>query len=150
MFLLSAYPITTALSKAQYGKILKATKTCPSWVLAFLNFDYGSGGTTIDVLIQTSWDGGASFWDFIYFTQITTSDKVQSYLANGPKALVPTATSFITPAVGSLSAGNAILTAPGTMFQAVLTTAGTYAGDTALTVGLIADVPLSIANGAES
>jgi hypothetical protein len=148
MFLLSAFPITTAISKSQKGNILKATKTAPSWVLAYLNFAWGSAGTTVDVLIQTSYDGGASFFDFIYFAQLTTSSLKSVYLSNAAMALVPTGTAFVTP--GTLSAGNANLIAPGSMFQALVTTTGTYATSTKLTVSLVADVPLSIANGAES
>ena len=147
MFLLRAFPITTAISKHQTGNILKATKTTPSWVQAVLNFTYGSGGTTIDALLQTSYDGGASFLDFIYFAQLTTSSNVQFYLANAPEAIVPTGTAFTTP--GTLSAGNANLVAPGSMFQLILTTVGTYAAS-ALTISLTADVPLALASGAEA
>src|SRR5215469_14788250 len=37
------------------------------------NFTYGSGGTTVDVYIDTSIDGGSTWINIIHFTQFTTA-----------------------------------------------------------------------------
>jgi len=146
MFLLSAFPITTAISSyPQKGLILKATYNAPQSVGFFGYLNYGSGGTTVDAFIQTSYDGGASWWDILHFPQWTTG--TAAYLYNMTDAV--NSSNFTTLTNNqSLSAGTGVAAALGSMFRALLTTTGTYVA-TGLTIALVTDTPLSNASGIE-
>ena len=146
MFLLSAFPITTAISSyPQTGLVLKATYNAPQSVGFFGYLNYGSGGTTIDAFIQTSYDGGASWWDILHFTQWTTGSA--AYLYNATDAV--NSSNFTTLTNNqSLGAGTGVTASLGGMFRALLTTTGTYVA-TALTLTMLSDTPLSNASGLE-
>ncbi len=98
------------------------------------NFVYGSDGTTVDVWIQTSLDGGSNWIDIAQFAFLTTSlRKVHTVVI---PAVVATRTN-VTPLDGTLGDNliqDGIL---GDMIRAKLTTTGTYAGDTTLDVNFV-------------
>ncbi len=98
------------------------------------NFVYGSAGTTVDVWLQTSLDGGSNWIDIAQFAFLTTSlRKIHTVVI---PAVVATRTN-VTPLDGTLGDNliqDGIL---GDMIRAKLTTTGTYAGDTTLDVNFI-------------
>ncbi len=98
------------------------------------NFVYGSGGTTVDVWLQTSLDGGSNWIDIAQFAFLTTSlRKVHTVAID---AVVATRTN-VTPLDGTLGDNliqDGIL---GDRLRVKLTTVGTYAGDTTLTVNFV-------------
>ena len=98
------------------------------------NFVYGSAGTTVDVWIQTSLDGGSNWIDIAQFAFLTTSlRKVHTVVI---PAIVATRTN-VTPTDGTLG-DNAIQDGIlGDMIRAKLTTVGTYAGGTTLDVNIV-------------
>ncbi len=98
------------------------------------NFVYGSAGTTVDVWLQTSLDGGSNWIDIAQFAFLTTSlRKVHTVVI---PAVVATRTN-VTPLDGTLGDNliqDGIL---GDRIRAKLTTTGTYAGDTTLDVNFV-------------
>ena len=98
------------------------------------NFVYGSAGTTVDVWIQTSLDGGSNWIDIAQFAFLTTSLRTVHTVVM--PAVVADRTN-VTPLVGTLGDNliqDGIL---GDMIRASLTTVGTYAGDTTLNVNIV-------------
>ncbi len=124
--------ITTALTAVSRGEVsgLHGMKS----LSVEANFVYGSGGTTIDVWIQTSLDGGANWIDIMQFQLVLTSlRKIHTVVI---PAVVATRTN-VTPLTGTLGDNliqDGIL---GDTIRALVTTVGTYAGDTTLTVNAI-------------
>src|SRR5262249_61274660 len=53
-------------------------------------FTYGSAGTSVDVYVQTSFDGGTNWCDAIHFAQLTTAS-ARFIAAVGQAGLAPTA-----------------------------------------------------------
>jgi hypothetical protein len=92
-------------------------------------FTYGSGGTTADAWVQTSFDEGATWADVANFHFTTAS---ASFLFN-LSALTPTTHEY-TPTDGTLAANTAIDGLLGPLWRAKYTTTGTYAGGTILRV----------------
>ena len=96
------------------------------------NFVYGSGGTSADLWVQTSVDGGTT-WTDIAECGFTTSSVRKLYNLSG---LTPVTTVY--PATdGTLAANTAKDGILGTWYRAKWTTVGTYAGTT-LTVDVVA------------
>lgn len=102
-------------------------------------FVYGSGGTSAKVWIQTSLDGGVSWFDIANFAFAQASLSKLHVITFTP------ATPFVAgtaPGAQAL-ADNTIL--PGIMgdrFRAVVTTVGVYAGGTTLVVDMVAKAGL--------
>lgn len=97
-------------------------------------FVYGSGGTTVDVWIQTSLDGGSNWIDIAQFAFLTTSLRTVHTVVM--PAVVATRTN-VTPLDGTLGDNliqDGIL---GDMLRVKLTTVGTYAGDTTLDINFV-------------
>lgn len=91
---------------------------------------YGSSGTTIVALVQTSIDAGATWYDVARF-DFTTSSATKYVNLSGltPKG----ATALV--ALGSEGVADGLL---GPMFRAVITSTGTYAGGTLLDLRMVA------------
>jgi hypothetical protein len=134
MFLLSPnlYPITTALTKQLAGPIFKNLNPGPFNVTLQAEFVYGSGGTTADAYVQTSLDGGASFFDVANFHFTTSSAKAAFNLSS----LTPVTTQLTTFDNGSLASNTAVDGILGDQWQVILTTTGTYGGTTTISVYL--------------
>jgi hypothetical protein len=96
------------------------------------NFTYGSGGTSADVWIQTSLDGGLT-WTDIAECGFTTSTARKLYNLSG---MTPVTTVY-TPTDGTLTANTAKDGIIGTWYRAKWTTVGTYAGGTTLTIDVV-------------
>jgi hypothetical protein len=130
--LLPATTITTAQTGVA-GTALQTKDWAPENVSIQCNFTYGSGGTSTDVYVQTSLDGGATWTDLAECNFTTaTARKVYnvSGLTGGAAALSATD--------GSLAANTALAQGVmGSKWRTKLTTVGTYAGGTTLQVDVI-------------
>lgn len=126
--LLSEKVITVALT----GFVTDAFKwgsAFPKVITAQANFVYGSGGTTCKAWIQTSLDDGASWIDVVNFAFTTASAKKVAQVNN----FVAQA-SVVTPTDGTLADNTIVNGLLGRMVRVKLTTTGTYAGSTKLTI----------------
>jgi hypothetical protein len=90
---------------------------------------YGSGGTKVQVYVQTSFDQGASWCDIACVTFTTASGaKVVNLSGLTPK------TTAATPTDGALTDDTCLDGALGDRLRAKVVVAGTYAGSTVLAV----------------
>lgn len=97
-----------------------------SKVVAWANFDYGSGGATVAAVIQTSLDQGTNWIDIIRF-DFTTSDR-KAHAAVGVFAAGAVTT---LAALGSEGKLDNVL---GDRLRCKVTSTGIYAGNTSLAV----------------
>jgi hypothetical protein len=67
-------------------------------------FTYGSGGTSVDVYIQTSFDGGTNWCDAIHFAQLLLASQRQVG-AVGQAGVTPAAATDGTLAASTATAG---------------------------------------------
>lgn len=91
-------------------------------------FDYGSGGTSVTVWVQTSIDGGATWLDIACFQFTTADDEVVIPLTTAMPA-APTTTGD-----GVLAPDEIINGLIGDALRVKGESIGTYAGDTTLTI----------------
>jgi hypothetical protein len=96
------------------------------------NFVYGSGGTSVDAWIQSSADGGVTWFDVANF-HFTTSSLVKLYNLSNRTAV----TSIATPTDGALSANTSVDGLLGDRLRVKWSSVGTYAGGTNLTITAI-------------
>jgi hypothetical protein len=93
---------------------------------------YGSGGTTIDVYVQTSLDGGVTWIDIMNFHFMTSTankvSKVSSYAALA---------AGITPGDAALASNTILDGLIGDRVRVKYVTVGTYGGGTTLRVDLV-------------
>jgi hypothetical protein len=128
---LLALPITTAVT-AQVSPVLRSRDgTVPRNATIQCNLTYGSGGTTIDAWVQTSFDGGATWNDMANCHYGTSGGRFQYNLS----AATPVTTEY-TPTDGTLSPNTSKDGLLGTQFRVKYTTVGTYAGGTNLSIDL--------------
>lgn len=92
-------------------------------------FAYGSGGTTVDAYVQTSFDGGASWVDIANFHFALASATFVYNLSS----LTPVATEY-TPTSGTLAANTSKDGLIGPLICVAYKSAGTYAGGTTLQI----------------
>lgn len=98
------------------------------------NFAYGSGGTTADAYIQTSFDGGLTWCDVAQF-HFTTSAARKAFNLNSQTPV----TTQATPTDGSLAANTAVDGLLGAMLRVKYATTGTYGGATSLSIDISCD-----------
>ena len=96
-----------------------------------VNFNYGSGGTTLKVMIDSSVDQGTTWIELSRLAFSTSSS--QSYI--NLVGLTPKTTPV---AAGNLSDNTSVDGIYGDRFRARILTTGTYAGNTSLSVRLCA------------
>lgn len=130
----TAFAITTAVSKVvTSGSSLPAAPfklTQAKYLVVQTVFAWGSGGTTADVYVQTSLDEGATWFDIMnhhFTTAIATA-------ISACTAFIAPATQAFAPGSGALSSGTIVQGVLGDRFRVIVTTTGTYAGNTSLTV----------------
>lgn len=91
-------------------------------------FTYGSGGTTTKAWVQTSLDGGSTWFDIASFA-FTTASATRVY------SLDTTAvTTIYTPTDATLADNTVKNGLLGDKYRVKYTTTGTYAGDTTLAI----------------
>ena len=95
----------------------------------YCNFDYGSGGTTAKVWVQTSFDGGTTWVDIANFAH-TTSDLKRAYNLS---ALTPITTVY-TATDGTLADDTCKDGLIGDHLRVKFTSTGTYGGSTTCAV----------------
>ena len=100
-------------------------------------FTYGSGGTTTNVWVQTSVDGGATWIDVANFSFTTSSAKFVYNLSAATAV-----TTEYTPTDGTLTANTSKDGILGNLFRTKLTTTGTYAGGTTVRIDVNASGPM--------
>ena len=132
MTLLVNQTITTAITGQASGAV-QVREGNPHSALIQANFTYGSGGTNATVWVQTSVDGGTTWIDVVSF-QFTTSSLRQVVNLS---AYTPVTTLY-TALDGALTANTAKDGLLGPLFRTKITTTGTYAGGTTLSVNLVA------------
>lgn len=91
-------------------------------------FTYGSGGTTCKAWVQTSLDGGTTWFDIASFA-FTTASATRMY--NLTDAAV---TAIATPGDAALADNTSVNGFLGPLFRVKITSTGTYAGSTTLTI----------------
>lgn len=120
--------ITTAVTNTQVGSTYTGLGA-PAGVSVLANFTYGSGGTNATVYVQTSYDGGSTWWDVQCF-QFTTASAVRYQSSRLDIGVLTPAT----PTVGALTANTAINGLLGDQLRFMMTTTGTYAGNTSISL----------------
>jgi hypothetical protein len=96
------------------------------------NFVYGSGGTSVDAWVQTTADGGATWYDVANFHFTTASSIMQANLQSETPV-----TTIYTPTDGSLSANTAVDGLLGDRVRVKWSSVGIYVGTT-LTITAVA------------
>jgi hypothetical protein len=124
--------ITSAISPAAVTPVYQATSGEPHNLTLQAAFTYGSGGISVDVYVQTSFDGGTTWVDIanFHFDHSTASG-----IYNLTRAT--SVTSQVTPTDGTLAPNTAIDGLLGSQFRLKYKSSGTYAGGTSLTVDAV-------------
>lgn len=125
--------ITTAKS-AELGPILQTRGSGFRELTVEAVFVYGgSGGTSVDAYVQTSFDGGTTWCDVCNFHSTTSSASGIYNLSSATPV-----TSIATPSDGGLSANSAVDGLLGNFFRTKWTSVGTYSAGTTLSINAIA------------
>lgn len=98
------------------------------------NFGYGSGGTSVDGYVQTSVDGGLTWFDIANF-HFTTSAAIKLFNLNSQTP----ETTAVTPLDGSMAANTCQDGLLGPQFRVKYKSAGTYSGATSLSIDIASD-----------
>jgi hypothetical protein len=94
------------------------------------NFTYGSGGTSVDVYVQTSLDGGVTWVDIAQFSFATTTARKAYNLTNAA------VTTQATPGDGTLTGNTCVNGFLGSLYRikSVVVASSAYAGGTTIVV----------------
>jgi hypothetical protein len=99
-------------------------------VAAQMTFTWGSGGTSVDVYLQTSFDGGSTWVDAAHFAQLlVASAKAVAAVSSTTSMTVPAAATDAALAVNTVVPGMV-----GEWWRIKYVVVGTYAGGTTLRV----------------
>jgi hypothetical protein len=93
------------------------------YIVVQTNFVYGAGGTTIDVFLQTSLDGGATWCDIAQFALVQTSVRKVSAVKVSTALAANT-----TPTNGALADNTILSGLIGNLLRVHYVVAGTYTG----------------------
>lgn len=126
-FTLLSLGITTALGAAAQTSVRNLEGISAATIEA--QFAYGSSGTSCKVWIQTTLDQGQTWLDIANFA-FTTASATKVINLSG---LTPVTTA-ITPTDGSMADNTVQDGVLGSALRAKITTTGTYAGSTSLSV----------------
>lgn len=123
-------PTITAAGTTTSGTFKLRETSDVQWGISSLAvFTYGSGGTSVNVYLQTSFD--QSVWnDVISFTQFTTSSGKNA----GAVSRVTSQTAPSASGDGTLAAGTIVPGLIGSWWRVKVVSVGTYAGGTTLAV----------------
>lgn len=120
--------IKTAVAGAEYTPITGLDGIAGATLVAC--FGYGSGGTSVAAKVQTSLDGGSTWQDVAFFS-FTTASAIKTANLSG---LTPVDVG----AYADLSADGVNDGLLGDRLRVVVTSVGTYAGSTTLSIRLAA------------
>ena len=119
--------ITTALTGTLWTPSVATPKTAgATWVGLYSIFTYGSGGTTAKFWLQTSLDGGTTWFDIISHAYTTSTASKLSAVT----CFIAPATQGAAPTDGSLTDNTINQGIIGDRLRIKVTTTGTYAGST--------------------
>lgn len=125
--LLPTKTITTALT-GWVTDTFRFGNAFPKVLTVHASFAYGSGGTTAKAWIQTSFDSGATWIDVMCFAFATTTAQKVAQVGNFAS------TAVVTPTDATLADNTVVGGILGPMLRVKITTTGTYAGGTTLTL----------------
>src|SRR5262249_13003138 len=126
--------VITAAGAGQVGNIYQirggpGSAQLPDVMQLQATLTYGSGGTSVDVWVQTSMDGGTTWCDVVHFAQFTTASARYIAAVQSSAGLAPVAPTDGTLAAGSVNAG-----VFGSLWRIKWTSVGTCAGNTTLRI----------------
>lgn len=125
---------TAQLSSSFQLRSAPAQAGLPTNMVVQCTFTYGSGGTSADAWVQTSFDGGTT-WTDVANCHFTTASARSLYNLSSATAV----TTAYTPTDGSLSANTAKDGLIGPLWRVKYTTAGTYGATTTLRIDAFAN-----------
>lgn len=99
-------------------------------------FLYGSGGANVNAWLQTTLDGGATWFDIAAMPTVTTSAATKIQSVNMFPS-TPVAIAGVVPTDGSLAQATVLNGIIGDRFRVKWTSTGTYAGLTSLAVNIL-------------
>lgn len=127
MLILPPVTITTAISPFALGPMWAIEPAPLLNLLLEAQFVRGSGGTTVDLYVQTSLDEGATWIDIRNFSFTTSSlNNVVNHSSATP------ITSAAIPGDGALTANTSVDGLLGSLLRTKYKSAGTYGGSTTL------------------
>jgi hypothetical protein len=124
--------ITTAVTASTTTAVEMFGSSRPRSLALQGTFTYGSGGTSADAYVQTSFDAGSTWSDVANFHFTTSTARFLFNLSS----LTPVTTEA-TPTDGSLASNTCNDGVLGPLWRVKYTTVGTYAASTALRVDAI-------------
>jgi hypothetical protein len=133
MNLLTLPGITTAIA-ATAGQIVKYNAKVLALSLQ-ANLVYSGGGTSVDAYVQSTLDGGVTWFDIANF-HFTTSSAIKQYNLSGQTPV----TTARTPSDGSLASNTSLDGIWGNWFRAKYVIVGTYTGINTLSVDMGVDL----------
>ncbi len=133
MRLLSSGTITVAIPAGLSGVGTVHGRVLPDTLSIEATFVDGTGGTSVDAYVQTSFDGGGTWADIAEFSFANTAVKKMVNLSRSTAV-----TSIATPTDGSLSANTCVDGFLGSQYRVKYVTLGTYSGGTSLTIDIAA------------
>lgn len=130
----------TTLLSATITTALTASITAPALVnldnygavALHCNFTYGSSGTNAKFWVQSSLDGGSTWYDVACFAA-TTASKIRIYNLSNRTAV----SSIATPTDGTLADDTSVDGILGDRLRVKTTTTGTYAGSTTVVISAV-------------
>lgn len=125
--------ITTAIAAAGQTPVIGITPFKYLALQAIMGV--GTGGTSIDGWVQTSIDGGASWFDVANFHFLTTPGTKLSAVVWDPATPFTAGTA---PGSGALAANTVLNGILGDRVRALITTVGTYSGGTTFAINVVA------------
>ena len=132
MRLLSTGTIAAA-SAGNLSAVANAQGALPQNLTIHANFLYGSGGTSVDAYVQSSFDGGSNWCDIANLHFTTSAARKVFHLQRGTSV-----TTQATPTDGSLASNTAVDGLLGSQYRVKWTSVGTYGGATSLAIDIAA------------
>jgi hypothetical protein len=127
--------VTTAVTAAVTGTVEMFGSSRPRSLALQGTFTYGSGGTSADAYVQTSFDAGTTWSDAANFHFTTSTARFLFNLSS----LTPVTTGSTSPTDGSLASNTCNDGVLGPLWRVKYTTVGTYAASTTLRVDATVD-----------
>jgi hypothetical protein len=125
--------VTTAVTASTTTAVEVFGSSRPRSLALQGTFTYGSGGTSADAWVQTSFDAGSTWSDVANFHFTTSSARFLFNLSS----LTPVTTGSTTPTDGTLASNTCNDGVLGPVWRVKYTTVGTYAASTTLRVDAI-------------
>jgi hypothetical protein len=136
IWLFCCLPRITTAAAGVVGSVFQlrgtpAQRNLPASLIAQANFAWGSGGTSLNVSVQTSLDGGGTWCDAVNFTFATA---VLRQVASVASTKIAAADAVVTATDGTLVANTVNDGIFGPLWRVRYSSVGTYGGNTTITV----------------